>query len=138
MLTFDANAHVRRNMEDKTQHRLATEMDIALMRAHLRLDVSQMMDKQIRDSFLRVVSRAIQLIVGTTYSFSQTNRPPHTSTFLRSNSYFYNCRIIDLGVDDSSPCLDNDPHVHNQPTSTEYSRKIRLPWYYHLCIDFNK
>lgn len=41
-------------MEDKTQHRLATEMDISLMRAHLRLDISQMMDKQIREAFQRV------------------------------------------------------------------------------------
>ena len=56
-------------MEDKTQHRLATEMDIALMRAHLRLDVSQMMDKQIKDSFMRVITCAIQLILGTTYSY---------------------------------------------------------------------
>jgi hypothetical protein len=57
-------------MEDKTQHRLATEMDIALMRAHLRLDVSQMMDTQIKDSFVRVMSCAIQLMLGTTYSCS--------------------------------------------------------------------
>lgn len=41
-------------MEDKTQHRLAIEMDIALMKAHLRLDISQIMDKQIRDAFQRV------------------------------------------------------------------------------------
>lgn len=40
-------------MEDKTQHRLAMEMDIALMKAHLRLDISQMMDKSIRESFQR-------------------------------------------------------------------------------------
>ncbi len=136
MLTLDANAHFRRNMEDKTQHRLATEMDIALMKAHLRLDVSQMMDKQIRDSFMRVSSRTNQLIVGTTYSFSQTNRPPHTSTCLLPNSYIHYRRIIDFGIDDSSTCLDNDPHVYNQPTSTEHSRKIRLPWYYHLSIHF--
>jgi hypothetical protein len=47
-------ADCRQNMEDKTQHRLSTEMDIALMKAHLRLDISQMMDKQISDSFQRV------------------------------------------------------------------------------------
>jgi hypothetical protein len=41
-------------MEDKTQHRLSTEMDIALMRAHLRLDISQMMDKEIQAAFQRV------------------------------------------------------------------------------------
>jgi hypothetical protein len=43
-------------MEDKTQHKLATEMDIALMKAHLRLDISQMMDKSIKESFVRVCS----------------------------------------------------------------------------------
>jgi hypothetical protein len=41
-------------MEDKTQHRLAIEMDLSLMRAHLRLDISQMVDKQIREAFQRV------------------------------------------------------------------------------------
>jgi hypothetical protein len=41
-------------MEDKTQHRLSTEMDIALMKAHLRLDISQMMDKEIQAAFQRV------------------------------------------------------------------------------------
>lgn len=41
-------------MEDKTQHRLASEMDIALMKAHLRLDISQMMDKHIKEAFDRV------------------------------------------------------------------------------------
>jgi hypothetical protein len=41
-------------MEDKTQHQLAVEMDISLMRAHLRLDISQMMDTQIREAFQRV------------------------------------------------------------------------------------
>ena len=41
-------------MEDKTQHRLAAEMEIALMKAHLRLDISQMMDKEIKDAFQRV------------------------------------------------------------------------------------
>lgn len=55
-LTFMDVTNYRRNMEDKTQHKLATEMDIALMKAHLRLDISQMMDKSIRESFVRVCS----------------------------------------------------------------------------------
>ena len=113
-------------MEDKTQHRLATEMDIALMRAHLRLDVSQMMDKQIRASFMRVVSCVIQLIVGTTYSCGQTNRSPNTSTFVLPNRYVYYCRISDFGINDSSTSLDNDHHVYSQPFSAKSSRKIRL------------
>ena len=41
-------------MEDKTQHLLATEMDVALMKAHLRLDIQQMTDKSIHASFQRV------------------------------------------------------------------------------------
>jgi hypothetical protein len=49
-------SNIRHNMEDKTQHRLASEMDIALMKAHLRLDISQMMDKQIKEAFDRVRS----------------------------------------------------------------------------------
>jgi len=47
-------AHFRRNMEDKTHYRLATELDIALMRAHLRLDITQVMDENIAASFQRV------------------------------------------------------------------------------------
>jgi hypothetical protein len=42
------------NTQDKTQHMLSTQMDISLMQAHLRLDVNQMMDKQVRDAFSRV------------------------------------------------------------------------------------
>lgn len=34
---------------------LAMEMDVALMKAHLRLDVNQMNDKQTMESFLRVI-----------------------------------------------------------------------------------
>lgn len=41
-------------MEDKTQHRLAAELEIALMKAHLRLDITQMMDIDVRESFQRV------------------------------------------------------------------------------------
>jgi hypothetical protein len=60
-------------MEDKTQHRLATELDVALMKAHLRLDISQMMDNQIKEAFQRVALIAMQLMSGTKYSQNQTN-----------------------------------------------------------------
>jgi len=56
-------------MEDKTQHRLATEMEIALMKAHLRLDVSQMMDKSIRDSFLRVYLFPLHVLIAGSKHF---------------------------------------------------------------------
>ena len=52
--SFASSSNRRHNMEDKTQHHLATEMEIALMKAHLRLDISQMMDKKIKDAFQRV------------------------------------------------------------------------------------
>jgi hypothetical protein len=43
-------------MEDGAQHRLATEMDIALMKAHLRLDIDQIATKDINESFQRVMT----------------------------------------------------------------------------------
>jgi hypothetical protein len=43
-------------MEDGTQHRLATEMDIALMKAHLQLDIDQITSKEINESFQRVMT----------------------------------------------------------------------------------
>jgi hypothetical protein len=51
---------IRHNTEDKTQHKLAMEMDVALMKAHLRLDVNQMNDKQIIESFQRVIMFVLQ------------------------------------------------------------------------------
>jgi hypothetical protein len=46
----------RRNMEDGAQHQLATEMDISLMKAHLRLDIDQITSKEINESFQRVMT----------------------------------------------------------------------------------
>ena len=51
---FRRHTHSRRNMEDKTQHRLARELEIALMEAHLRLDITQMTDNQVMQAFQRV------------------------------------------------------------------------------------
>jgi len=61
-------------MEDKTQHGLATEMDIALMKAHLRLDISQMMDRDIQAAFTRVEGfTRLGLNIGTKYSCDQAD-----------------------------------------------------------------
>ena len=42
-------------MEDKTQHKLVSELGIELMKAHLRLDLTQMMDNDIQSAFSRVL-----------------------------------------------------------------------------------
>jgi hypothetical protein len=48
--------HFRRNIEEKTQYQLATEMDVALMKAYLRLDLDQVLNHEIQQSFQRVIS----------------------------------------------------------------------------------
>ena len=45
----------RASVEDKTQQDLASELSIELMKAHLRLDLTQMMDQDIQSSFERVL-----------------------------------------------------------------------------------
>ena len=50
-----SNANLRRSMEDKTQHKLVSELGIELMKAHLRLDLTQMMDNDIQTAFSRVL-----------------------------------------------------------------------------------
>lgn len=107
-------------MEDKTQHRLATEMDIALMKAHFRLDISQMMDKDIQAAFQRVQLVQMKLIVGTKHSCNQTDRPAYPATILFPTIHFNRRRIIDIGFDDPEASVDHDHDVHNQPPCAEY------------------
>src|SRR5271154_4329945 len=96
-------------MEDQTQHRLATEMDIALMRAHLRLDISQMMDKQIREAFQRVSSHIkMSLILGPKHPGDYTDRPAHSTALFLPTAHFHHCRISDVSFHDSSKSMDGD------------------------------
>ena len=108
-------------MEDKTQHLLATEMDVALMKAHLRLDISQMMDTQITQSFQRVVlyySIFVEFVPGSKYSCNQANQNSYPPTLFLSRTAFYLRRINCIGNNDTSSSLDHDYNVDSFSTST--------------------
>jgi hypothetical protein len=106
-------------MEDKTQHRLAAEMDIALMKAHLRLDLTQMGNKDIKESFQRVRHYSIQLISGSKHPCCQTYRSPHSTTIVLSATHFDSRRSRYVGCNDPTAWMDHDLDVRRQPHYAE-------------------
>lgn len=113
-------------MEHKSQHQLAAEMDIALMKAYLRLDLDQVLNPEIQQSFQRVNSLPNLLIRGSTYFSYQASGFTYSSTHVPAANDLSYSRSMDACIIGTRKGLDSYTDIHHQSNFAKYYREAIL------------